>query len=99
MDLPHDFGPVFRLSLVAEESDRLPLFADTAFFLNDVNLLYEFSWLIVDPDYKNYHFSRLSEDRPHLLRDDKLIVESLAQESPIAFTVVIPALPAVAGAI
>jgi AraC-like DNA-binding protein len=95
-------NPLDGLTLAGTESvsRSFPL-ADTTYFLNDFNLLYEFSRLIVDSKYEGYKFSRFSVGRneQRLSWEDQMRVQSLRQESPISLIVIVAAVPAAAAAI
>ena len=99
MPRPSDFG-YFRIALSGEEGDY-PALIDISSYLYDFNLLYEFSRLVVDPKYEGYKFSRFSGYRnaERILPDDRLEIESLRIESPIAMITIVLALPAAAGAL
>jgi hypothetical protein len=90
----------FRIALRGEEGDY-PALINISSYLYDINLLYEFSRLVVDPIYQGYKFSRFSGYRnaKRLLPDDRLELESLRIESPIAMIAIVVALPAAAGAL
>ena len=63
-----------------------PTLISISSYLYDFNLLYEFSRLVVDPKYEGYKFSRFSGYRnaKRVLPDDRLEIESVSIESPIA---------------
>jgi hypothetical protein len=94
-------SPAYLIKLTGEETDRPISLADTTYFLNDFNLLYEFSRLIVDPKHEGYKFSRFSVGRnEHRLSwEDQMRIRSLRQESPISLIVIVAAVPAAAAAI
>jgi hypothetical protein len=99
MPRPSDFG-YFRIALRGEEGDY-PALIDISSFFYDFNLLYEFSRLVVDPKYEGYKFSRYSGYRnaKRVFPDDRLEIESLRIESPIALIAIVVAVPAAAGAL
>jgi len=90
----------FQIALRGEEGDY-PALSDVAYFLYNVNVLYEFSRLIVDPKYEGYRFSNRSSNRhvTRILPADQLDVQSLRVQSPILLTVVLLATPVSATAI
>jgi hypothetical protein len=89
-DAPPNAPEYYQISLHGEEGDY-PSLIDISSFLYDFNLLYEFSRLIVDPRYGDYRFSRYSGYRNarRIYPGDRLLVESLLVESPIALTVAV----------
>jgi len=95
-----DFG-FFRTEFKADDSDDYPTFSDINYFLHDLNLLYEFSRVIVDPKYRGYHFSRFFayRNRQRIDDSDQLRIERLRQESPLYIAAVAAALPATAATI
>jgi hypothetical protein len=99
MPRPNDFG-FFRISLRGNEGDY-PSLVEISSFLYDFNLLYEFSRMVVDPEYQGYKFSRYSGYRnaKRVSPDDQLEIESLRVESPIALIAVAVAVPAAAAAL
>lgn len=99
MPRPSDFG-YFQIAVRGEEGDY-PALVDISSFLYDLNLLYEFSRLIVDPKYEGYKFSRFSGYRnaKRVLPDDRLEIESLRVESPIALIAIVIATPVAAAAL
>jgi hypothetical protein len=99
MPRPSDFG-YFQIVLSGEEGDY-PALLDISSFLYDFNLLYEFSRLIVDAKYAGYKFSRYSAYRNarRILSEDRLEIESLRVQSPIALIVIVVATPAAAAAL
>lgn len=92
-----DFG-FFQLILHANETDDYPAFSDVNYFLHDVNLLYEFSRVIVDPKYREYRFSRffVYRNRRRIESGDQLRIQRLTQESPLEIAAVVAAVPAAA---
>jgi hypothetical protein len=99
----HRTNSYFRLSLRGDESD-FPALIDVSSFLYDFNLLYEVARLATDEAYQDYAFSSPQVyyrfGRP--LRDeDKLRIERLRHESPIALITVLvaayAAIPAIWG--
>jgi hypothetical protein len=95
-----DFG-FFRIEFRANDEDDYPAFPDTNYFLHDLNLLYEFSRVIVDPKYRGYRFSRFFtyRNRRRIDADDQLRIERLTQQSPLYIATVVAALPATAATI
>ena len=96
MPRPSDFG-YFRLALLGDEGEY-PALNDISAFLYDFNLLYEFSRVVIDPKYGRVKLSRFSgyRNRKQLFAEDRLEVESLRIESPIALLAIVAAGPAVA---
>ncbi len=92
-----EFG-FFRIELRASETDDYPTFSDIDYFLHDLNLLYEFSRVIVDPKYKDYRFSRFFayRNRRRVEPDDQLRVQRLSHESPLEIAAVVIAGPSAA---
>ena len=90
----------YRIALRGEEGDY-PALSDVALFLYHFNVLYDFSRLLVDPKYAEFKFAPNSANRNfrRVERDDRLAIESLRVQSPIALTVVILATPASAAAL
>lgn len=96
MPQPSDFG-YFRLTLRGDEGGY-PALNDISAFLYDFNLLYEFSRVVVDPKYGRVKLSRFSgyRNRKQLFPEDRLEIESLRIESPIALVAIVAAGPVVA---
>jgi hypothetical protein len=96
MPRPSDFG-YFQIAVRGEEGDY-PALIDISSFLYDFNLLYEFARIVVDPRYARYKFSNRSGYRNARRIDweDRLEVETLRVESPIALIAVVAAVPAAA---
>jgi len=101
--MPREFSPdeaYFRIQIVGSE-ETFPLVLDVSSFLYDLNLLYEIARLATDPNYGEFKFSRFvyyRGGRP--LRDeDRLHVQSLRQESPLALVAVLAAVPVAIGAV
>jgi hypothetical protein len=95
-----DFG-YFQIELRASETDAYPTLSDINYFLHDLNLLYEFSRVIVDRKYDKYHFSRFFtyRNRRRVEPDDQLRIQRLTKESPLLIIVVVAAVPSAATAI
>lgn len=95
-----DFG-FFQIELRASETDDYPAFSDVNYFLHDMNLLYEFSRVIVDPKYRDYRFSRffVYRNRQRVEPDDQLRLQSLTQESPLEIAAIVAAAPSAAATI
>jgi hypothetical protein len=90
--------PYFEILLEGQENP-LPALLDVTSFLYDVNLLYEFSRIAVDPKYAEYHFSpeqSWRRDGRPLSDSDRLHVVQLRHESPIFISLTVAA---VAGAV
>ena len=90
----------YRIALRGEEGDY-PALSDVALFLYHFNVLYDFSRLLVDPKYAEFKFAANSANRnfKRVEPGDRLAIESLRVQSPIALTVVILATPASAAAL
>jgi hypothetical protein len=101
--MPREFSPDqahFRIQIVGTE-ETFPLVLDVSSFLYDLNLLYEIARLATDPNYDEFKFSRFvyyRGGRP-LQEGDRLRVQSLRQESPLALVVVLAAVPVAIGAV
>lgn len=95
-----DFG-FFQLELRVNDTDDYPIFSDLNYFLLDLDLLYEFSRVMVDPKYAEYRFSRffMYRNRRRVEPDDQLRIQRLTQESPLQLVAVVAAIPAAATAI
>lgn len=96
-----DEGPYLELRVEGKE-DPYPTLLDVTSFLYDFNLLYEFSRLAVDPRYADYKFtpeySWMRNNRP--LEDaDRLHLVELRHQSPIAFIVIVAAVPSAVAAV
>jgi hypothetical protein len=100
MLLTSDYG-FYRLEFRAGGEDDYPAFPDISYFLHDLNLLYEFSRIIVDPKYREYRFSRFFayRNRRRIDANDQLRIERLSQESPLYIATVVAALPVTAATI
>jgi hypothetical protein len=100
IDLETGF-PFVELKLRGREEDY-PLLLDVTSFLYDINLLYEFARLTVDPEYSGYTFSREyswnRNNRP-LAEFDRLRVVELRHESPIWLVVAVAAVPSAVAAV
>jgi hypothetical protein len=96
----HNKPGYFQIALRGEEGDY-PSLIDVSTFLNDFNLLYEFSRLIVDSRYADYRFSRFSTYRNAIRIGprDRLSIQTLRVQSPIVLVAVVLAIPASAAAI
>jgi hypothetical protein len=96
MPQPSDFG-YFQIAIRGEESDY-PALIDVSSFLYDFNLLYEFSRIVVDPQYALYKFSSFSGYRnaKRVHPEDRLEVQSLSIESPFELITLVAAAPAAA---
>ncbi len=92
-----EFG-YFQILLRANETDDYPALIDLTYFLHDLNLLYEFSRVVVDPKYSDYRFSRFFayRNRRRIEPSDQLSVERLSKESPLLIIAVVAALPSAA---
>lgn len=97
MPIPAEFG-YYQIQLRGNDDDYYPALTDVAYFLNDLNLLYEFSRVIVDPKYGDYQFTRFFayRNRHRVDAADQLIVEHLSKESPLLVIGVVAALAAAA---
>ena len=95
-----DFG-FFQIEFRALETDDYPTFSDVNYFLHDLNLLYEFSRVIVDRKYGEYRFSRFFayRNRRRVEPDDQLRIQRISQESPLLVIAVIAAIPSAAAAV
>ncbi len=90
--MPANFSldePYFRIRLVGTEKS-FPSLLDISSFLYDLNLLYEISRLATDPKYRDFAFSRYVFYRSGRPMDsgDRLYVQSLSHDSPIAIVLV-----------
>jgi len=84
-------GELLRIEVLAREGASPPPLSSIAYFLNDLNLLYEFSRIIADPKYKEYRFSRFSlyRNRKRIDEVDQLKVKRLNHDSPLGVTGVV----------
>jgi hypothetical protein len=92
--------PYFRIHIVGSE-ETFPTVLDVSSFLYDLNLLYEIARLATDPNYSKFRFSRFvyfRTGRP-LKEQDRLRIQSLRQESPLALVAVLTAVPVAIGAV
>jgi len=94
-------GPYLELRVEGKE-EPFPTLLDVTSFLYDFNLLYEFSRLAIDPRYAGYTFapeySWMRNNRP-LADADRLHVVELRHQSPIAFIVIVAAVPSAVAAV
>src|SRR5215472_13272965 len=83
--------PAFSLQLSGDERDDFPALSEVAYFLNDLNLLYEYTRLLVDPKYENYRFSKRSSERNagRISWEDQLYVRQISKQSPIALGLIL----------
>jgi|NGEPerStandDraft_6_1074524.scaffolds.fasta_scaffold67926_2 hypothetical protein len=97
MSLPPNYAGYYRIHLLAEDDDY-PDIDQVSSFLYDFNLLYEFSRVIVDPEYSSYRFSRYSgfRNQKRIGEDDKLKLDLLSQGSPLELIALVTAIPAAA---
>jgi len=100
MLLTSEFG-YYQIELRTNDGDNYPALTDISYFLHDFNLFYEFTRVIADPKYRNYHFSRFFtyRNRRRIDEPDQLSVERLSKESPLLIIVAVAALPSAAGTI
>jgi hypothetical protein len=91
----------FQIELRARDADDYPALPDINYFLHDLNLLYEFSRVIVDSKYRDYRFSRFFAYRNRRRIDpvDQLRVERLRQQSPLSIVAIVVAAPSAAATI
>ncbi|MBS1842613.1 MAG: hypothetical protein JSS69_03040 [Acidobacteria bacterium] len=92
--------PYFRIQIAGRE-ETFPTVLDVSSFLYDLNLLYEIARLATDPNYDEFRFSRFvyfRSGRP-LKEADRLRIQSLRQESPLALVAVLTAVPVAIGAV
>lgn len=97
MAIPAEFG-YYQIEFRGDGDDSYPALTDLAYFLNDLNLLYEFSRVIVDPKYRDYQFTRFFAYRNRHRVDpaDQLVVGHLSKESPLLLVAVVAATAAAA---
>jgi hypothetical protein len=88
--MPPNAAGYYRITLRGEEGDY-PSLIDVTTFLYDFNLLYEFTRLVVDPEYSDYSITHVASNRnrTRILAKDQLDIESLRIQSPIALVLVV----------
>jgi len=97
----HGPGQVYILRLACQERQPNLLLTDLTNFLNDLNLLYEYSRMLIDHKYDDYKFSRFSSGRNErrLSSEEQLSVGAIVHRSPLDLTVIAKASVEAMGAI
>jgi hypothetical protein len=96
MPQPSNFG-YFQIAIRGEEN-HYPALIDVSSFLYDLNLLYEFSRIVIDPQYAQRTLSSFSGYRnsKRVHPEDRLELQSLRIESPFELITIVAAAPAAA---
>src|SRR5258706_172433 len=104
--MPDEMHPIsdtgfLQVRFIANENADYPAFSDTSYFLQDLNLLYEYLRVREDPRYEGFRFDRffVYRNRRRIDPRDQLIVQSLTKESPLTIMTAVVAAPSAAATI
>lgn len=90
-----------QVKVIVDENGDYPSFSDISYFLQDLNLLYEYLRMREDARYEGFRFDRffVYRNRRRIDPRDRLIVQSLTKESPLTIMAVVVAVPSAAATI